>query len=48
LGVAVNQFNLSSNELRKIGKDVNRISTGAADEVIEVETIDKPLLPEGK
>ncbi len=48
LGVAVNQFNLSSNELRKVGKDVNKISTGAADDIIELETIDKPQLPEGK
>jgi DNA recombination protein RmuC len=48
LGVAVNQFNLSSNELRKVGKDVNRISTGAADETVELEIVDKPQLSEGK
>ncbi len=48
LGTVVNQFNLSSNEFSKIEKDVKKISAGNLDEAIEIETVDKPQLPEFK
>ncbi len=48
LNTVVNQFNSSSNELGKVRKDVNKISSGSFDEAIEIDSIDRPQLPEGK
>jgi len=47
LGTVVNQFNLSSGELKKVGKDVEKISSGSLDDAIEIEAVTKPQLPEG-
>ncbi len=47
LGTVVNQYNLSSGELRKVHKDVGRITNGTMDEPVEISTVEKPLLPEG-
>lgn len=44
LGTVVNQYNSSGNELRKMSKDVSKITTGTLDDVIEVEEISKPLI----
>jgi DNA recombination protein RmuC len=44
LSTTVNQFNLSSGELRKISKDVNKITNGQGGEVIEIEAVDTPVL----
>lgn len=46
LGIVVNQFNLSSNELKKVGKDVNRITDGSMGDLIEIESIAKPAILE--
>lgn len=47
LGTVVNQFNQSSNELRKVGRDVSKITEGKATDFIEEsENITKPLLEE--
>jgi DNA recombination protein RmuC len=43
LGTVVNQFNLSSGELRKVGKDVEKIASGNVIETIETEVIQKPI-----
>jgi DNA recombination protein RmuC len=47
LGTVVNQFNFSSGELRKIGKDVTKISTGDMG-ALDTETVAKPTLDEGR
>ncbi len=44
LSTTVNQFNLSSSELRKVSKDVNKITNGKGGEVIEIEAVDTPIL----
>lgn len=44
LGTVVNQYNLSSGELRKIGKDVKKIASGANLDVVDVEEVKKPDL----
>lgn len=44
LGTVVGQFNESSNELRKMSKDVVRITSGDASQFIEVEEVAKPLI----
>ncbi|HRH31944.1 MAG TPA: DNA recombination protein RmuC [bacterium] len=44
LSTTVNQFNLSSNELRKVSKDVNKITAGKGGEVIEIEVVDTPVI----
>ncbi len=44
LATTVNQFNLSSSELRKVSKDVNKITAGKGGEVIEIEAIDTPAI----
>lgn len=42
LTTVVNQYNLSSNELKKITKDVSRIGNGSAEDLIEIAVIEKP------
>ncbi len=44
LGTVVNQYNSASNELRKVSKDVSKITTGTVDDVIEVDEITKPQI----
>ena len=44
LSTVVNQFNSSSNELKKVSKDVVKITSGTLDEVVETENVEKPLL----
>lgn len=44
LGTVVGQFNDSSSELRKISKDVIRVTSGDASQLIEVDDIGKPLI----
>jgi DNA recombination protein RmuC len=47
LGTVVNQYNSASGELRKIGKDVTKISTGDTS-ALDTEAVVKPLLDEGR
>lgn len=42
LSLAVSHFNTTSGELRKLDKDVARITEGTAENVIEVETVERP------
>lgn len=44
LGTVVGQFNESSNELRKISKDVVRVTSGDASQLIEVDEVAKPVI----
>lgn len=44
LSTTVNQFNQSSGELKKMGKDINRITSGETDIVIDAEEIIRPLI----
>ncbi len=44
LTTVVNQFNISSNELRKVSKDVIRVTSGAATDIIEIDEVVKPLI----
>lgn len=45
LSTVVNQFNLSTGELGKVKKDINKIATGSiGDEVVEVLSVDRPHL----
>lgn len=44
LGTVVGQFNESSNELRKISKDVVRVTSGDASQLIEVDEVTKPVI----
>lgn len=44
LGTVVGQFNDSSSELRKISKDVIRVTSGDASQLIEVDDIAKPMI----
>lgn len=45
LSTVVNQYNFSSGELKKVGKDVVKISTGSLSEEIEtIEPISRPLI----
>jgi len=44
LGTVVNQYNQSSGELRKMSKDVEKISSGTMEDVIDLEEIDKPMI----
>lgn len=46
LVTVVNQYNLASKEMVKVSKDVVRITSGSADEILETVAIDKPLLEE--
>ncbi len=42
LATVVNQFNLSSGELKKMSKDVVKITDGSSEDVLEIEGIAKP------
>ncbi len=44
LGTVVNQYNQSNQELRKMTKDVVKITSGSADDVIDVDNVVKPLI----
>lgn len=44
LGTVVGQFNESSNELRKLSKDVIRVTSGNASQLIEVDEVAKPMI----
>lgn len=44
LTTVVNQYNLSSNELKKVSKDVIKISSGSTDDILESPAIEKPLM----
>jgi DNA recombination protein RmuC len=45
LGTVVNQFNLSSGELKKVGKDVVKISSGSlSDEIESIEPATRPQI----
>ena len=44
LGTVVNQYNQSSGELRKMGKDVQKITSGTIEEMIELDEIEKPMI----
>jgi DNA recombination protein RmuC len=43
LGTVVNQFNQSSGELKKVSKDVSKITSGSLEDVIEIEEEQKPI-----
>ncbi len=45
LSTVVNQYNYSSNELKKVGKDVAKISTGSvAEDAESIETLSRPMI----
>ncbi|MCH8049524.1 DNA recombination protein RmuC [Patescibacteria group bacterium] len=44
LSTVVNQYNSSGKELRKVSKDVVRITSGSTEDVIDVEEVDRPAL----
>ena len=44
LAITVNQYNASSNEFKKISRDVVRVTDGDKSEIIEVEAVDRPLV----
>lgn len=44
LTTVINQYNLSSNELKKMSKDVVKITDGSSDEVLEMATIERPVI----
>lgn len=44
LGTVVNQYNSASNELRKVSKDVTKITAGAVEDVIEIDEVTKPQI----
>jgi DNA recombination protein RmuC len=44
LGTVVNQYNQSSGELRKVSRDIVKIADGSKEDVIDVESIDKPRI----
>lgn len=46
LSTTVNQFNSSADELRKMSKDVSKITAGEVSELIEITKIEKPLITE--
>ena len=44
VSTVVNQFNFSSGELRKMSKDVAKITDGPADDLIEISSIERPII----
>ena len=44
LGTVVNQFNQSNSELRKMSKDVMKITDGSKEEIIDIEEVPKPVI----
>ncbi|MFA5945746.1 MAG: DNA recombination protein RmuC [Patescibacteria group bacterium] len=44
LATVVGNYNVSSNELKKVHKDALKITSGDMDDLIEVELVEKPLL----
>ncbi len=44
VSTVVNQFNFSSGELRKMSKDVAKITDGPADGIIEITPVERPTL----
>lgn len=44
LTTVVNQYNFSSNELKKVSKDMVKITNGTSDDILSLDVIEKPLL----
>lgn len=44
ISTVVNHYNRTSGELVKMSKDVQRVTLGQRDEIIELDTIEKPIL----
>jgi DNA recombination protein RmuC len=44
LSTVVNQYNLSSNELKKVTKDITKITNGTSEDVIEIAGVEKPIV----
>lgn len=44
LGTVIGQYNDSSNELRKISRDIVRVTSGDPSQLIEIDEIQKPLI----
>ena len=44
LTTVVNQYNISSNELKKVTKDMAKITNGTSEDIIEIGIIEKPVL----
>lgn len=44
LGTVVNQYTQASGELKKLSKDVVKITSGSTEDIIEIEDVEKPLL----
>ncbi|MEK9155667.1 MAG: DNA recombination protein RmuC [Patescibacteria group bacterium] len=44
LTTVVNQYNFSSNELKKVSKDIVKITNGTSEDVLEIVAIEKPLI----
>lgn len=44
LGTVVNHYNKSGGELKKVSKDIKKITSGTVDDIIDVEEIAKPAI----
>lgn len=44
LTTVVNQYNLSSNELKKVSKDMTKITNGTSEDLIEISAVEKPMI----
>jgi DNA recombination protein RmuC len=44
LTTVVNQYNISSNELKKVTKDMAKITNGTSEDVIEIGIVEKPII----
>ena len=44
LTTVVNQYNFSSNELRKVSKDMTKITNGSGEEIVGIDIVEKPHL----
>jgi DNA recombination protein RmuC len=44
LTTVVNQYNISSNELKKVSKDIIKITNGTSEDILEVISVEKPLI----
>ncbi len=42
LTTVVNQYNFSSNELKKVSKDMGKITNGTSDDILSLDVIEKP------
>jgi DNA recombination protein RmuC len=44
LSTVINQYNLSSNELKKMSKDVVKITDGSSEDILDIDAVEKPMI----